>query len=179
MTTEKTMAEFIAENNLSMAAKFIERATSDNWDHFLWKVSLRKIGKFHDEGTITTDYRMGIAHQKWDAKATDLPPGEKPGQPVGQRCLGRSITLHAEACLKRWSRPTAPTADEVLDSLRSDAESVENCPLFEDWAGDMGYDTDSRKAERAFRACQEVRGKLMKLLGREAYDDLLANVERL
>lgn len=176
MTTEKTLQQFIEEHGLTMEAKFVEQSKdAEGWDHFAWSVKVRS--KLNSR-EYATDYRMGLAHQSWDAKAYDLPPGEKAGERV-KRTGPHGITLHTEAQLKRWARPTAPTIDEVLDSLRSDAESIENAPLFEDWASEMGYDTDSRKAEKVFHACQEVRGHLIRLLGKAAYEDLVANVERL
>src|SRR3990167_6696052 len=42
--------------------------------------------------------------------------------------------------------PQRPTAEDVLDCLASDAAGVENNRDFDEWAGDYGYDTDSREA---------------------------------
>lgn len=57
-----------------------------------------------------------------------------------------------------------PTIGAVLSSLASDASSAINATSFEDWAGDYGYDTDSRKAERTYKAvCDQVE-KLRELL---------------
>jgi hypothetical protein len=47
-----------------------------------------------------------------------------------------------------------------------------------DWAGEYGYDTDSRKAEKTFRACQRQRAKLFAFLGPELYQTLLWDTER-
>lgn len=58
-----------------------------------------------------------------------------------------------------------PTAVDVLQSLLMDAATVENARSFEDWAGDLGYDPDSRKAERIYRACEEQTANLRILLG--------------
>jgi hypothetical protein len=54
-----------------------------------------------------------------------------------------------------------PTADEVLDSLSLDASGVVNGETFEDWCDNFGYDTDSRKAERTFKQCRKIAGKLL------------------
>ena len=44
-----------------------------------------------------------------------------------------------------------PRADEVLNCVAMDSSHIENCPDFEDWAPDLGYDTDSRKAFNIFK----------------------------
>jgi hypothetical protein len=72
-----------------------------------------------------------------------------------------------------------PTSDELLDCLASDAASVDNARSFEDWAGDFGYDTDSRKALRTYKTCEKQAAKLKALLGDEAYEQLLYHTERL
>ena len=63
-----------------------------------------------------------------------------------------------------------PTADEVLACLASDARGVDTS--FEDWCGDYGYDTDSRKAERTFKACKRSAKKLKQFFAGE-YESLL------
>jgi hypothetical protein len=71
-----------------------------------------------------------------------------------------------------------PELGNVLDCLASDASGFENSRSFEDWAGDYGYDTDSRKAERTFMAVGKQSAKLKALLGEDAYSELLWNTER-
>jgi hypothetical protein len=72
-----------------------------------------------------------------------------------------------------------PEAAEILDCLASDAVSVENSRGFEDWASDLGYDPDSRKAEKTYLACVKSSERLRKFLGGYEYRDLLWNTERL
>lgn len=69
-----------------------------------------------------------------------------------------------------------PTAREVLECLASDACGVENARSFEEWADDLGFDPDSRKAERTFRACERQTAKLRRLLG-DAFDDAVYSPE--
>ena len=71
----------------------------------------------------------------------------------------------------------APTLDEVLECLASDAAGVENAKTFEDWCGDYGYDTDSRKAEKTWKTVAQQADKLKSLLGAE-YETLLWKIER-
>lgn len=72
-----------------------------------------------------------------------------------------------------------PEAQDVLDCLASDCSSVENASGFEDWARDLGYDIDSRRAEKTYKICQLQSQKLKRLLGDDLYDKLLYHTERL
>lgn len=60
----------------------------------------------------------------------------------------------------------------VLGSLALDA-SARNNSGFEDWARDLGYNEDSRSAERMYEACMECADALEKLLGSEGLEELL------
>ena len=73
----------------------------------------------------------------------------------------------------------APKAADILDCLASDAASYDNARSFEDWASEFGYDEDSRKAERIFKACGKQAIKLKRFLGEPAYERLLWDTERL
>ncbi len=69
-----------------------------------------------------------------------------------------------------------PTAADVLDCLASDASGAEQS--FEDWCSDYGYDTDSRKAEKTYKACVSIRERLMAFLGAD-FNDVVYEMERL
>ena len=71
-----------------------------------------------------------------------------------------------------------PTADDVLDCMASDATTVDNGDSFEDFCGELGYDTDSRQAERIYKATQAQTAKLKRFLGDELYNVLLWDTER-
>ncbi len=70
-----------------------------------------------------------------------------------------------------------PEAAEVLDCLASDSSGIENAQSFEDWCGEYGYDTDSRKAEKIFKTCERQAEKLKAFLG-HLYKTLLWETER-
>lgn len=72
-----------------------------------------------------------------------------------------------------------PEVDEVLDCVASDAAGFENSNGFEDWCSEYGYDTDSRSAERTYKAIEKQAAKLQAFLGTEAFNELLWNVERM
>jgi hypothetical protein len=73
----------------------------------------------------------------------------------------------------------APTVAEVLDCLASDAAGIENARDFEDWCSEYGYDTDSRKNARAYRACKRQAIALNRIMGNDGlYERLLFHTER-
>ena len=70
-----------------------------------------------------------------------------------------------------------PSCEDVLNCCASDAQSCADS--FEDFCGNMGYDTDSRKAEKIFKACQKMRDSLDRLLGDGLASKLIYETERL
>lgn len=70
-----------------------------------------------------------------------------------------------------------PVVADVLDCLASDANGINQS--FEEWASDLGYDTDSRKAERTYQTCQKQARELRQLLGAAAFEELLYRTERM
>lgn len=58
-----------------------------------------------------------------------------------------------------------PSAESVLSCLLSDASSADQD--FEHWADDLGFDQDSRKAERIYRVVQAQTAKLRRFLGED------------
>lgn len=66
-----------------------------------------------------------------------------------------------------------PTAEGCLECLLSDAQSGELD--FEQFCGDLGYDTDSRSAEATWKACQKVNENMRRLLGDDFEDFLYAD----
>jgi len=71
----------------------------------------------------------------------------------------------------------SPTKADVLSCLRDDARSIQDSTEFEDWAEDLGYDTDSRKAERIYTQVLAQALKLQQWLGAAGYAALLHTEE--
>jgi hypothetical protein len=70
--------------------------------------------------------------------------------------------------------------DAVLDALVSDAASYLDARSFEDWCDELGYDHDSRTAERTYLACGEIAKKLTEFVGGSAELNRLAyHIDRL
>ena len=83
---------------------------------------------------------------------------------TGYRCtlryMGRSYTFDF------WqgsAHTEPPDAAGCLECLLSDASS--GAEDFESFCGEFGYDTDSRKAHKTWKACRRVSLRMRKLLG--------------
>lgn len=61
-----------------------------------------------------------------------------------------------------------PTAHDVLDCLLSDASAGEQ--TFEDFAGEFGYEEDSREAHATWESCEKMAKRVRKFLG-DAFED--------
>jgi len=93
-------------------------------------------------GKFTTDFYQGIGHRK------AIKGANMPNPPY------RKGTIAYEEWAKQNVKPVAPSAASVLYCLLSDAEAVNQS--FYDWANDLGYDTDSRKALETYEACCKI-----------------------
>lgn len=79
---------------------------------------------------------------------------------VTLRFRGRRMTVPFSQGSAHTSEPTAAN---VLGCLLSDAISADES--FEEWCDNLGFDTDSRKAERTYKVVQAQSEKLKRLLG--------------
>lgn len=91
---------------------------------------------------------------------------------VGSK-LVNSKTLAARAYLDAIAKSYQPDVESVLYCLAADAQTVHNARSFEEWANDLGYDADSRKAEKIYNACRDEAFELMRWLGGEHYQQLI------
>jgi len=81
------------------------------------------------------------------------------------------FTLNYSKGLGHEGKP--PTIDEVLYCLFMDASTLDQSTDFDDWCVSLGYDTDSREAERIFTACMKQTDRLEVFLGEDLLNDLL------
>lgn len=69
-----------------------------------------------------------------------------------------------------------PRLTDVLECLALDAQGIDALGMgagFEHWAASYGFDSDSRKAERTYRQVAFQSRGLSRLLGADAYRELL------
>ena len=125
-----------------------------------------------------TDNRVTMTAERTDSNPAMDDSANMDHWRVTLRCRRRQMTTVFS--MGYGHNGAEPKTAEVLDCLASDANGYDNAQSFEDWAGDYGFDTDSRKAERTYKAMAKSADKIRRLLGDDAYT-LLTNgsVERL
>lgn len=168
----KAIIETIAARlGITMDAEFVPFSLSRNakpkkgekpWRSLNWRVTL----KLHGKPFLTTDYSQGVAYIPNPAKLPDQ-SADRQAQinaaiETGRLRHGHSAFSKAIPC---------PSIGDVLQSLASDSDVIDHAD-FENWAGDFGYDIDSREVERIYRACLETATKLRAALGQHALDEL-------
>jgi hypothetical protein len=57
-----------------------------------------------------------------------------------------------------------PELADVVSALIMDASTIEYASSFENFAAELGYDSDSRTAERLYKACKRTHQRLHKFL---------------
>lgn len=149
-----TIPEFVKKHNITSKPVFVgkredKKKGHSSWKHFLWIATLER-----GAAKMDTEYRMGVGHITLTRPLNGIRPG----------------TIAHEEHLARWSKPTPPDAETVLNSLISDADALDRS--FEDWASELGYDEDSREAERIYFACKDGGRKLLAFLGRDLFNEL-------
>lgn len=171
-------AETLAALGLSVACEFVPLSKSRNATKagpksvndlgLNWRVTALRNG--HE--ILTTDYMEGIGHA--------------PSYKASMRALGHANSLmRFEALLHEAEKGTRaprvglfagpkidpPSAADIFYSLSLDASAIDSA-TFEDWAGDLGYDPDSREAERIYKLCLEIGLKLRAAIGEHGLEQL-------
>ena len=164
--TRKTIRDYVNERGITATTQHVGRAIGDNW------------GKDHHEYAVTLALPSG-ASIRASYKCNPLVHMDK-------HAMHRLIPIYMRATAKRYVGPGRGTrsldqaaydkliehhapggfvadAGDVLDCLLRDAQGTDE--PFESWASDLGYDTDSRKAEAVFHACRETAAKLRRWIG--------------
>lgn len=147
------------------------------WHHLAFAVTLTR-----DKKTVWAGpYKMGLGNFKAKplAKAwLRSQPWEKLVHGITDRELSAGTQSVIRAHISHNLLTGGPSLPAVLCSLLSDGAGYFDRLSFEEWAGNYGYDEDSRTAERMFHACQETGRKLARAFApteiqelREAFQD--------
>jgi len=159
----ETLAAECARQGLTIRAVFVPFSQSRNKANkdpsLNWLVTLLRDGR----EILITDYMQGCGHcPSYKASIKEI---------GGQNSIMRDGAIRNECETGRVNRfqnsrkeIIAPTAHEIMYSLILDSE-VLDAGTFEEWAGNFGYDADSRKAESIYRARLEIALKLRNGLG--------------
>lgn len=159
---------------LLVSSKFIpfsqSRDAKGNYPSLNWEVTLYTLSPLDGQrrDIVTTLYSAGSGH---------APSCNHPDIPERAYRVAYECEHGFKAAGVRWgSKPEAygaegnkanalqPRAQDVIYSLVMDSD-VLDAGGFESWASDLGYDTDSRKAEAIYRACLEIALKLRSAIG--------------
>ena len=141
------LKDLCAERDVGIVTKLVgQKVDDEKWEHFEWQVTL-----LYQKRSYKTTFRCGMGH------VYQMTPPETSTQPRG-----------------RVGTPKPPDAADVLSCLCLDATSADR-NTFEDWCSDLGYDSDSRKAEKIYNLCVETNAKLRRFLGEDF--DLFASAE--
>lgn len=148
---------FAREFNVTITSKYVGL----EGDMYSWRVTLAHRGQ-----TFSSPYSMGLGHADvfdhvhlGNVRASSLAKNRQ--CPVYEPRQGR------------FEVPHAPQLQDVLESLQLDARSVLNAHSFEDFCYELGYDTDSREAERIYEACKDTAFQLRRLFGGDVFEQFL------
>jgi hypothetical protein len=148
----------------SVSRSFVKDAQLKDYS-LNYRVTLTK----DEKGLLELDYTMGIAHCPAYAGRTlggitvDAAAALKQECETGKVCYGQHM-LRGKKIL--------PDVVDVWWSAMQDASGVLLCSTFEEWAGELGYDSDSRKAEEIYKECLRLALVLNRALGAEAMKKL-------
>lgn len=117
--------------------------------------------------------RLARLDERRDGMMTDMPPGSRHfGFTLSRKGKRYSGTFSQGPAIKE-----EPTVKDLLDSIAGDAAAAVGS--FSDFCAEMGYDEDSRSAERIYKACERSRLGIHRLFGDTGAETLMFDTERL
>jgi len=141
-----------------------EKSPSLNWRVIL---KIQSTGQGTARKVLETDYSVGCGHcpaYRGSVKAFGSQNSIMRDGAIRAECeTGRAVWVfdsasHSSGYTVRTlegHKPLMPETADVIASLVMDSDVID-CATFEEWAGNLGYDTDSRSAEKTYRACLEI-----------------------
>ena len=171
----ETAQKFIDSLDLEYEVKFVPQSRSRNAGEdqpsLNWEITVGD-----GEHEIQTDYMQGIGHLPGNQQGRRTIEWAKAEREAAETTTGKSRINPTTGEATRHPRYPIPKPElvDVLYSLVMDAD-VLNYSCFEEWAGDMGFDPDSRKGEAIYRACLEIALTLRRIVdldkAAEAFED--------
>ncbi len=180
-----TFEKFAAAHGITLQSKFLgvgplNGYKDDKHAMYKWSCTLA-----NGAARMTTTYSAGAGHASVFDSAGQagivLRREKRLGAPVLRatpellRGVGaRSISVHDVE--HKVLVPRAPQVADLLQCLAGDAQSGA-VGSFEAFCSDCDYDTDSRRAEAVYRACQKTNCELQALLGATLFAELMSCTE--
>ncbi len=170
--------EEIHSLGLTVVAEFvpfsISRSKNCKYKSLNWRVTLLKSGHH----VLTCDYSAGTAHCPANSKAFNFENGKPDAysklRAINSECetglVAKEVLGSGFVCTSSIKIP-APDPTDVIYSLVMDAVVLDSGG-FEDWCGEYGYDTDSRKAFETYEECLDHALKLRAGIGELALSTL-------
>ena len=154
---DQAVAKYLKEIDITYSVRLMDteiKEKGENWEHDLWRV------KF---GDFSTTFKTGTGH-----RVVKINPAMHPknlqalctltGANVNQvHQITRGTVQLKGSKLARDTRHTytaPPTQASVLYCLLSDADALDYS--FDEWCDNLGYDSDSIKANSMYEACREI-----------------------
>lgn len=157
MTIEQIVDDLSARG-VTLEATLVRDEFNGRDGQAVWAVTILRNGQ-----SFQTEFSQGCAYRYYP-KSSRL--GKWQPHPYHQR-----MTIYLENRYKQ-SKPSKPTIDSVMACIVSDAQCVAFGQTFEDFAADMGYDEDSRSAEKCYNACRDEYFALIRLFGSDGFEEL-------
>lgn len=178
------LAALIAAQGLEVSSEFIcfsesrnakggQQADGKPWLSLNWNCSVSKKGV----AVLTADYSAGSGHAP-AAKASAARLNLNRAKRQDKQARAELVAFECETGHPAYygpmgygninripkAAPIMPDPVDVLASLFSDAD-VLDAGGFENWAADLGYDTDSRRAAAIYKVCLENSLRLRAVMG--------------
>ncbi len=186
-TQPETLADWAKRMNLTITAQNVDSrpdAAAADWSphaiHF--SVTLQTTDKVLNPVLWRGCYSVGSAYpEMWarkkqrDCDAEGIkPPGAFVKVDLRKLANEHPRSIYAEGIREKivvaYKKAAPISVVDVLDSLRMDAMGADQ--PFEDWAGDYGHDTDSRKALAMYEQCRDILHALQRY-SRADFDSLM------
>ncbi len=162
----------LARLGITMTAEFVpySRADKSNSDPKKpWECITHRCKVTRGDAVLWNDeYHQGIGHLPgWlgdqSRRTLDKDAAIKEAIETGRYAPARGLVA------KKRIEP--PALRDVFHCILSDASAIDEGG-FENWAASLGYDVDSRRAEKIYRQCVEIGLRLRAMLGETALAEL-------
>jgi len=142
------ISQELTDKGFALESKLIRDDFDGREGATVWSVTITRNGQ-----EFQTEYTQGCHFRH-----------HRNGKSISPLAMSGRMTVDGLAENKR-TVPDEPILADVMCALVWDAQSVADGQTFEDFAGDMGYDTDSREAERIYNGCRDEYFGLIRLCG--------------
>lgn len=161
------MAATTFEFPFRMECNFLQTSKDGDWECDDWQVNLIR----QNEETMNLVFHQGIGHRIRVFFGSDISYRNRIGTTVYHTPLngtsafvnsrenpafipvGMSVRIPEGGAYVEVPQP--PTIESVISCIVSDSDCYENARDFEEFASDLGYDPDSRKAYAIWEKCGE------------------------